>query len=132
MLTLGAWMCLLIVIKYIGESVQMYKLTKQFRLGNYQKLLMWEGLVYFIAYVQLDFFRVAAPTLSSTLGFGLDVLLVAVRLIPADGWQVLTTVIQQTLPFTLFPRLVLSLRRLYMRDLEGRRGSYIDTAFGLT
>lgn len=33
---------------------------------------------------------------------------------------------------TLTPRLVLSLRRLYAQDLQGRHGSDIDTAFGLT
>ena len=35
-------------------------------------------------------------------------------------------------PYTLVPRFTLSLRKLYARDLRGRRGSNIDTAFGLT
>ena len=34
--------------------------------------------------------------------------------------------------YVLTPRLVLSLRELYARDLRGRCGSDIDTAFGLT
>ena len=34
--------------------------------------------------------------------------------------------------FVLAPRLVLSLRKLYARDLRGKCGSDIDTAFGLT
>ena len=34
--------------------------------------------------------------------------------------------------FTLTPRLLLSLRKLYARDLQGRCGSDIDTAFGFT
>lgn len=33
---------------------------------------------------------------------------------------------------TLVPRFVLSLRELYAQDLQGRCGSDIDTAFGLT
>ena len=33
--------------------------------------------------------------------------------------------------FTLVPRFVLSLRALYAQDVQGRRGSDIDTAFGL-
>ena len=33
--------------------------------------------------------------------------------------------------FTLVPRFILSLRELYARDVQGRRGSNIDTAFGL-
>lgn len=34
--------------------------------------------------------------------------------------------------FIIVPRFILSLRKLYARDLQGRRGSDIDTAFGLT
>lgn len=50
----------------------------------------------------------------------------------APGWQlVLATAIQQIPPFTLIPRFILDLRELYARDLQVRRGSHIDTAFGL-
>ena len=35
-------------------------------------------------------------------------------------------------PYTLVPRFILSLRRLYARDLGGGHGSDIDTAFGVT
>ena len=35
-------------------------------------------------------------------------------------------------PYTLVPRFILSLRKLYARDLRGRPGSEIDTAFGFT
>ena len=34
--------------------------------------------------------------------------------------------------FTLTPQLILSLRKLYARDLQGRCGSDIDMAFGFT
>ena len=48
-------------------------------------------------------------------------------------WQVVLMGIGEYVPaFVLTPRLVLSLRELYARDLRGRRGSDIDTAFGLT
>ena len=48
-------------------------------------------------------------------------------------WQVVLVGIVQYVPaFVLAPRLVLSLRELYARDLQGRCGSDIDTAFGLT
>ena len=48
-------------------------------------------------------------------------------------WQAVLLGIGEAVPaFVLTPRLVLSLRDLYARDLRGRRGSDIDTAFGLT
>ena len=48
-------------------------------------------------------------------------------------WQVVLVGILEFVPaFVLTPRLVLSLRELYARDLRGRCGSDIDSAFGLT
>lgn len=48
-------------------------------------------------------------------------------------WQVIPGSMMMYVPaFTLTPRLVLSLRHLYARDLRSRHGSDIDTAFGLT
>ena len=34
--------------------------------------------------------------------------------------------------FTLSPRFILSIRELYARDVQGRRGEGIDTGFGLS
>ena len=49
------------------------------------------------------------------------------------SWQVVLVGIMMGVPaFVLTPRLVLSLRDLYARDLRGRCGNDIDTAFGLT
>ena len=51
----------------------------------------------------------------------------------AYTWQVVLFGIAEFVPaFVFTPRLVLSLRELYARDLRGRCGSDIDTAFGLT
>lgn len=47
-------------------------------------------------------------------------------------WAILCGTIQFVPTFTLTPRLILSLRELYARDLRGRCGGEIDTAFGLT
>ena len=50
-----------------------------------------------------------------------------------DGWRIILFGSAQLIPpYTLVPRFILSLRKLYARDLQGRRGSDIDTAFGLT
>ena len=49
-----------------------------------------------------------------------------------DGWWILLMLAQAIPIFTLVPRFILNLRELYARDLQGRRGSDIDTAFGLS
>ena len=52
--------------------------------------------------------------------------------IPTDGWRQIPIGIMELLPpFILVPRFALTLRKVYARDLQGRRGSEIDTAFGL-
>ena len=52
--------------------------------------------------------------------------------ISIDGWWILVLLAEWIPMFTLVPRFILNLRELYARDLQGRRGSNIDTAFGLT
>ena len=50
-----------------------------------------------------------------------------------DSWQWLmrlTDALRVILPTTLAPRFILDLRELYAHDLQGRRGSHVDTAFG--
>lgn len=58
--------------------------------------------------------------MNSILSYGV------VNLIPISGWWTLLGVVQYVPGFTLVPRFILSLRKLYARDLGG------DTAFGLT
>ena len=43
---------------------------------------------------------------------------------------ILGGILQSIPPITLVPRFILNLRELYACDLQGRRGSNIDTAFG--
>ena len=60
-------------------------------------------------------------------------MLVSAGIIPTEGWwQILIGVSTYIPPFTLAPRFILSLRELHSGGLQGRRGSNIDTAFGLT
>ena len=60
-ITLGICMCLLTVIRFVKESLQMYKVTKQIRFNRYMKLLVGEGTTYFIVYVSLFFDLSIAP-----------------------------------------------------------------------
>ena len=69
----------------------------------------------------------------SILTYALISVLVSTGSVPMDGWRVIFLGAMEDIPaFTLVPRFFLSLRKLYKRDLRGRRGSDIDTAFGLT
>lgn len=47
-------------------------------------------------------------------------------------WEVLGGIMVYVPAFTLTPRLVLSLRQLYARDVRGGPRGDIDTGFGLT
>ena len=71
--------------------------------------------------------------MDSILLFSLERILGDINLSWNYGWEVvLGTIVGYVPPFVLTPRLVLSLREVYARDLQGRCGSDIDTAFGLT
>lgn len=49
------------------------------------------------------------------------------------GWPFTLQLVGEFIPaVTLVPRFILSLRKLYERDLQGRSGTDFDTAFGLT
>lgn len=49
---------------------------------------------------------------------------------PPPGWQALY-IVQYVPIYTLTPRFILGIRELYARDVRSRRGSGIDTGFGL-
>lgn len=53
---LAAVMCLLVAIKFIRDSFQMYKVTKQWQPGCYMELFAREGMLYFLAYVRISTF----------------------------------------------------------------------------
>lgn len=50
-ITLSALMCLLVVTRFVRESLQVYKVTNQFKLGHYTNLLTKDSMLYFLAYV---------------------------------------------------------------------------------
>ena len=70
---------------------------------------------------------------NSILAYALVDILGTTGSLSTDGWwPILIGMMEYIPPYTLVPRFILSLRALYARDLQGRRGSDIDTAFGLT
>ncbi|KAH0835016.1 hypothetical protein J3R83DRAFT_10741 [Lanmaoa asiatica] len=114
----GALMCLLVVIQFTKEALQMYKGGQGFRLNRYMVLLVREGIIYFLALLAYAVIGLVTGTANLPASAGwLAILIGAMEVIP---------------PFTLLPRFILSLRSLYTRDLQGVRGSKIDTAFGFS
>lgn len=47
----GAVTCILVVIQFVRQSLQMYRATKQWQLNQYMNLLFREGILYFLMYV---------------------------------------------------------------------------------
>ena len=50
---LGTLMCLLVVIRFARESLQMYKVSNQFQVGRYMSLLARDGVLYYLVYVSI-------------------------------------------------------------------------------
>jgi len=113
-ITLSTLMCLLIVIRFIKELLQVYKVMKQFQLNNYMKRLIREGIVYFLVMLVYALINVLGKTIPC---------------FTSSGWQIIPTgALEQIPPFILVPRFILGLRELHAR---GPRSRDIDTAFGL-
>lgn len=71
--------------------------------------------------------------MDSILTYTLVSFLIYAANVPTVGWTVMLLGTMQYIPaFTLAPRFILNLRELYARDVGGRDGSDVDTAFGLT
>lgn len=54
-ITHGAAMCLLAIIRFVRQSLQMYRATKQWQPNRYMSLLVTQGIFYFFAYVPVHF-----------------------------------------------------------------------------
>ncbi|KAF8553299.1 hypothetical protein OG21DRAFT_1485499 [Imleria badia] len=132
-ITHGAAMCILAIFQFVRQSLQMYRVTKQWQLNRYMSLLVKQGILYFFAYV-LMLFPSPYPLLPSIIFlFNLLNMLSALGRFPAEGWQLILSLILNYVPiFALTPRFILSIRELYARDVEGRRGEGIDTGFGFS
>ena len=53
---IGATMCTLAIVRFIMQSLQMYRVTKQWQLSRYMNSLVQQGIVYFLAYVPIPSF----------------------------------------------------------------------------
>ena len=53
-IAMGTLMCLLVVIRFARESLQMYKVSNQFQASRYLSLLVRDGMFYYLAYVSIS------------------------------------------------------------------------------
>ncbi|KAF8549548.1 hypothetical protein OG21DRAFT_1525736 [Imleria badia] len=115
-MTHGGLMCVLAIVEFVRQSLQMYHVTKQWQLNRYMRLLVRQGILYFFAFFLYSL---------------IDLLGVSGK-IPAGGWQPILLFILEVVPmYTLTPRLIISIRELYARDVLGARGGGVDSGFGL-
>jgi hypothetical protein len=112
-ITHGVTTCILVTIEFVRQSLQMYQVTKQWQLNRYMSLLVKQAVLYFFVTLLYDVLNVLAATVITS----------------SVAWQYLLVYVPM---FTLTPRFILSIRRLYARDVHGRRGEGIDTGFGLS
>ena len=146
-ITHGAVMCILAIGKFVRESHEMYRATKQWKLNQYMGLLVKQGIFYFLVYVLSHAFPPCPPlppglankpitnrTIRySNLLFSLINVLVVLGNLPTGESQLIAIAVLQYVPiFTLTPRFIMSIRELHARDVQGRRGGGIDTGFGLS
>ncbi|KAF8558596.1 hypothetical protein OG21DRAFT_1481290 [Imleria badia] len=100
---LAAVMWLLVIAKFIRNSYQMYKMTKEWRISRYLNLFAREGMLYFLA----------------VLLFGIFNILIFAGKIPLTGWQLIPIGFFNYVPvFTLVPRFIVSVRALHARELR--------------
>ncbi|KAF8549553.1 hypothetical protein OG21DRAFT_1525741 [Imleria badia] len=110
-------MCTLAIGRFITQSLQMYRVTKQWQLSRYMNLLVQQGIVYFLA---VSLFSIMNAVNASKIAL-------------PGGWGMVLLLALQSVPmYTLAPRFILGIREMYARDVQGRRGEGIDTGFGLS
>ncbi|KAF8553945.1 hypothetical protein OG21DRAFT_1497349, partial [Imleria badia] len=114
----GAVMCIFVIVQFVRQSLQMYRVTKQWQLSQYMSLLVRQGILYFVALFLVSFvIALDASGKLSTLG---------------SSWQQDVLIILEHVPMiTLTTRFIMSIRELHAHDVQGRRGEGIDTGFGL-
>ncbi|KAI9567798.1 hypothetical protein HD554DRAFT_2263343 [Boletus coccyginus] len=113
----GAALLSLVIFHFVRELLQMYRATKRWQLDRYMNLFVKQGFLYFLA----------------IFCFSLITVLAASGKLPEGGWQTIPLFILEEAPmYILGPRFIMGIRKVYEHDVQGRCGSRIDTAFGLS
>ncbi|KAF8548551.1 hypothetical protein OG21DRAFT_748684 [Imleria badia] len=113
----GGVVCILAIFQFMRQSLQMYRITKQWQVNQYMSLFVRQGIIYFFAMFLFS--------LLDGLGISGD--------LPTVAWQAGLLFLLGYLPmYTLIPRFIISIRKLYARDVQGSPVGGIDTGFGLS
>ncbi|KAF8123687.1 hypothetical protein EV363DRAFT_1587224 [Boletus edulis] len=114
--TLSIALCILVVAKFVRESLQMHQMTRKWQMNRYLRLLVRDGFLYFVI------------TLLYCLNF-----LGALGVLPSEGYIAGVLQFVSIVPvFTLTPRFVINVRELYVLDTHGHWDHDVDTGFGLS
>ncbi|KAG9310135.1 hypothetical protein JVU11DRAFT_9750 [Chiua virens] len=112
---LSTTLLILAIVQTLKESLDMYKVTNSWQLNRYMKLLVRDGILYFVTHLVYD--------ILSTISWG-------------DGIHATTMIflssISTMLLFVMLPRFIIHIREVYDRDVRvgcGMQG--IDTGFGI-
>ena len=68
-IALGALMCLLVIVRFVRESIRIYKAATRFELSRYVSLLTRDGVLYFFGYVVVRPF-IRSPSANSRSQIG--------------------------------------------------------------
>ena len=111
-------------------------MTRKWEFNRYVSLLVRDGLLYFLVYVNLVIpTSIVIPNMPIRSVFNNLINLLAGFLVQATvvGWSTQLLFIITTVPlYTLTPRFVLNVQELYMLDSQDRLQHDIDTGFGLS
>ncbi|KAI9566850.1 hypothetical protein HD554DRAFT_1070249 [Boletus coccyginus] len=73
----GAAVCILAIAQFVKQSLQMYRVTRQWELSRYMGLLVKQGIFYFLAVFMFCLINILASlgtlSIKTTMASGLDV-----------------------------------------------------------
>jgi len=109
---LSVMLLILAVIPTLKDSLVLYKATGKWQLNHYMKVLVKDGIFYFLVYI---IYNISEAWLEDDSAFS----------------QLVLALLNYTTLCPLMPRFIVSVRELYDRDLSDRWQG-LDTGFGVT
>jgi len=108
----GALLCTLVIIHFVKQSIQMYRVSLRWELNKYVNLMVKQGIIYFF------------------VAFSLYI--ISLLNITTEAESIITSILACVPMVTLTPRFIISIRKLYAHDVRRRRGEGIDSGFGMS
>ena len=138
---------MLAVIPTIKQSIDMFKVTKQWQPNKYMRQLVTDGILYFLLYASLFYFifpfisnmfylfQVSKQKLTTLVlryvAFNITVILANVSIsYNQAAWGTIMPLVCYMVIISMMPRFIISMRELYDRDCCSRWKG-IDSGFGV-